>query len=93
MALNEPKFLQQKVNKVMKKSARFSHNPFARGGESDDSDNEKNPDDDDHKAKMEEGGFTMVIPESEGASKGRGNDGFNTVQGISQEEAEEIYKQ
>jgi len=28
---------------------------------------------------MEEGGFTMVVPEKEGAKKGRGTDGVNTV--------------
>ena len=42
---------------------------------------------------MEEGGFVMVVPEKEGAKKGRGTDGVNTVQGISQEEAKEYYEQ
>jgi hypothetical protein len=36
---------------------------------------------------MEEGGFTIIAPEKEGDKKGRGTDGVNTVQGVSQEEA------
>lgn len=38
--LNEPKYLQAKVNKVMKKSAKFSRNPFAREDGSDGEDSE-----------------------------------------------------
>ncbi len=41
---------------------------------------------------MEEGGFIMVLPEAQGAKKGRGTDGVSTVQGISAEEAAEYYK-
>lgn len=41
---------------------------------------------------MEDGGFIMVLPETQGSKKGRGTDGVNTVQGISQEEAEEYVK-
>jgi hypothetical protein len=41
---------------------------------------------------MEEGGFIMVMPEGmQGSKKGRGTDGVNTVQGISQEEAKEYF--
>jgi hypothetical protein len=29
LALNDPKFLQGKVNKLMRKSVKFSSNPFA----------------------------------------------------------------
>jgi len=32
---------------------------------------------------MEEGGFIMVVPETETSSKGRGTDGVNSVKGIS----------
>lgn len=34
---------------------------------------------DEHTKLMEEGGFTMVAPEKEGAKKGKGTDGVNTV--------------
>lgn len=44
----------------------------------------------DHRKQMEEGGFIMVLPETQhGSGKGRGTDGVNTVQGVSQEEAKE----
>ena len=58
----------------MRKSVKFASNPFA---------------DDDRMDGMEEGGFIMVQPEAKGSKKGRGTDGVNTVQGISQEEAQE----
>jgi hypothetical protein len=45
-----------------------------------------------HRAQMEEGGFIMVLPETAGSKKGRGTDGVNTVQGISQEEAAEYVR-
>ena len=92
VVLNDPKFLQGKVNKLMKKSVKFSSNPFA-AEEDDVSEKESENEDDkvtaEHNAKMEEGGFIMVKPETLGSKKGRGSDGVNTVQGISQEEAQE----
>ena len=96
MVLNEPKFLQSKVNKVMKKSAKFSKNPFARDEDDSDLDSEEeaaknDPSKKEHTAQMQDGGFTMVIPLAQGSSKGRGTDGVNTVQGISKEEAQEYY--
>ena len=69
----------------MKKSVKGSRNPFVN-----DSDEEVALKDD-HTEKMEEGGFTMVVPESENAKRGKGSDGVNTVQGVSQEEAKEYY--
>jgi hypothetical protein len=45
LILNEPKYLQSKVNKLMKKSAKFSANPFA--GEADD-DESDHPEKDEH---------------------------------------------
>ena len=92
VVLNDPKVLQGKVNKLMKKSVKFSSNPFA-AEEDDVSEKESENEDDkvtaEHNAKMEEGGFIMVKPETLGSKKGRGSDGVNTVQGISQEEAQE----
>ena len=44
-----------------------------------------------HKAMMEDGGFIMVEKEV-GGKKARGTDGVNTVQAISQEEAQEYLK-
>ena len=80
LILNEPKFLQSKVNKLCKKSAKFSLNPLNDGPDSDNEDFDKK---DDHTVKMEEGGFTLVAPTEEGAIKGKGSDGISTVQGIS----------
>jgi hypothetical protein len=51
----------------------------------DESDDEANVKDE-HTTMMEDGGFIMVAPESEGALKGRGTDGTSTVQGIRTEE-------
>jgi hypothetical protein len=56
MILNEPKFLQSKVNKLCKKSAKYSLNPAE-----DQSEEEETKDD--HTVKMEEGGFIMVAPD------------------------------
>lgn len=76
LALNEPRHFQSKVNKLCKKTAKFSLNPLE--GES-----EEEEEVDEHTKMMEEGGFILVAPEKEGAKKGKGTDGINTVQGIS----------
>lgn len=76
LVLKEPKYLQGKVNKIMQKSVKWSSNPFANEEEL--SDDESKPVDQ-HKSKMQEGGFTIVAAESEGAKKGKGSDGVNTV--------------
>ena len=72
----------------MKKTVKFSSNPF--GDEDDpgmsDDEEEISPEEQakkDHQAQMEDGGFIMVLPETSGSKKGRGTDGVNTVQGIS----------
>lgn len=59
LVLREPRFLQAKVNQVTKKggNVKFAANPFANEG--DDEDDEENMDDE-HKERMEEGGFTIV---------------------------------
>jgi len=96
LVLNDPKFLQAKVNKLMRKSVKFSSNPFADEADPVESEDELTPEQReqlDHKARMEEGGFIMVVPEAGGSgSKGRGTDGVSTVQGVSQEEALEYLK-
>jgi hypothetical protein len=97
MMMNDPKFLQGKVNKLMRKSVKFSSNPFAdRDDPGMSSDEEEvTPEQQqqkDHRTQMEDGGFIMVVPETAGSKKGRGTDGVNTVQGISQEEAKEYLK-
>jgi hypothetical protein len=81
----------------MRKSVKFSTNPFSDehdpGMSSDEE--ELSPEKEaerEHRSQMEEGGFIMVLPEASGSSKGRGTDGVNTVQGISQEEAREYLK-
>lgn len=88
LILEQPKLLQGKVNKIMRKTVKFSSNPFAdddafsqEGSDAEDSD--KDPEQEEHKRQMEEGGFIMVAPETQGSKKGRGTDGVNTVQGIS----------
>jgi hypothetical protein len=95
--VSDPKVLQAKVNKLMRKSVKFSSNPFADedsvGGESEE--DLENPEilaKRQHKEQMEDGGFIMVMPENQGSKKGRGTDGVNTVQGISQEEAQEYLR-
>ena len=72
-ALNEPRHLQSKVNKLCKKTAKYSLNPADM--QSDDEDELV----DEHTKLMVEDGFTLVAPEKEGAKKGRGTDGVNTV--------------
>ena len=55
----------------------------------DEEDSDRDVEAEEHKKRMEEGGFIMVMPEtSHGSGKGRGTDGVNTVQGITQEEAQ-----
>ncbi len=63
--LADPKFLQGKVNKLMRKSVKFSSNPFSDDplGVDNESENEE-PVKDKHREKMEEGGFIMVLPET-----------------------------
>lgn len=85
LILSDPKFLQSKVNKVMRKSVKFTSNPFADENE-EESEDEMSPEqqaEKEHKAKMEDGGFIMVVPETLSGKKGRGTDGVSTVQGIS----------
>jgi hypothetical protein len=55
MALNEPKFLQSKINKLCKKTVKYAINPTEDDSEEDDIKDE-------HTKKMEEGGFIMVTP-------------------------------
>ena len=85
----------------MRKSVKFSSNPFSdeqgrnEPGMSSEEEDEVSPEklaEREHRAQMEDGGFIMVLPETAGSSKGRGTDGVNTVQGISQEEALEYLK-
>lgn len=79
----------------MRKSVKFASNPFADENENDESEDEISPEqqaEKEHKAKMEDGGFIMVVPETLSGKKGRGTDGVSTVQGISQEEAQEYLK-
>ena len=85
--LNDPKVLQTKANQIMRKSAKYSTNPFMNDEEEGDEIGENG-----HREKMEEGGFTMVVAENEQGTKGRGTDGVNTVQGVSQEEAKEYFE-
>ncbi|CDW80894.1 UNKNOWN [Stylonychia lemnae] len=91
--LDEPKFLQAKVNLLTKKGIKFSENPFAKDNEEE----EVEEQDDDHQEKMQDGGFTMVtaaaLNENSHGVKGKGSDGISTVLGITQEEAKEIYDQ
>lgn len=70
---------------MMKKNLKYSSNPFTNGDEEDSSNDEdgEKKGKDEHTTQMEDGGFTMVNPETEGAKKGKGTDGVNTVQGIS----------
>ena len=84
MLMNDPKYLQGKVNKLMRKSVKFSTNPFSDqqdpGMSSDEEDlSPEKKAEKEHRAQMEEGGFIMVLPETTGSSKGRGTDGVNTV--------------
>eukprot|EP00347_Sterkiella_histriomuscorum_P020550 403337379 len=98
--LNQPKLLQNKVNLLTKKGVKFSENPFAKDpnflNDQEESD-EANEEEEDHKAIMQDGGFTMVtaaaLNENTHGIKGKGSDGISTVLGISQEDAVEIYKQ
>ena len=80
----------------MRKSVKFSSNPFADEAdapESEDEITEEQREKQEHQQKMEEGGFIMVLPETQGAKTGRGTDGVSTVQGVTQEEALEYLKQ
>ena len=43
MVLNDPKFLQAKVNKLMRKSVKFSSNPFADEADPIESEDELTP--------------------------------------------------
>jgi hypothetical protein len=52
---------------------KFSLNPL------DEEVSEEEQEVDEHKQLMEEGGFTIVAPEKEGASKAKGSDGITTV--------------
>lgn len=66
MVLSDPKYLQGKVNKLMRKTVQFSSNPFSKDDgavESEDEETEEARAKREHIAKMEEGGFIMVLPE------------------------------
>ena len=58
--LTDPKSLQSQVNKLCKKTLKFSLNPL------DDSGSEEEVVKDAHTDQMEEGGFTIIAPEKEG---------------------------
>lgn len=77
MMLTEPKFLQSQVNKLSKKALKLSLNPLDEN-DSDEEGQEK----DEHTVMMEDGGFTVVALEKEGAAKSKGSDGHTTVQGV-----------
>lgn len=75
----------------MRKTVKYSSNPFAAEEEAEaesSSEDEAKAAEREHKARMEDGGFIMVEKEV-GGKKARGSDGVNTVQAVSQEEAQE----
>ena len=92
--LGDSKFLQGKVNRHAKKQIGFMANPFLAGEQdllNSDSEAEEEVGHKNDKAKMEEGGFTLVEQDIDNPTRTRGRDKYNNAQkGISVEEAEKF---